>query len=100
MQFITFTAQTSIKGDGGCSYVAAADLSMYHFACAGRPSIIILDRGCLDAKGYMDSTLWKRVLDNVDSTDTDTGQVKTGVTETCVSQSCFEPVRQLLCVCT
>lgn len=35
-------------------------------ASTGRPSIIVFDRGLLDAKGYMPEETWKRVLDEVD----------------------------------
>ena len=31
-------------------------------ASTGRPSIIIFDRGCMDAKGYMSQEVWERVL--------------------------------------
>jgi predicted ATPase len=50
-------------------------------ASTGRPSIIIFDRGLLDPKGYMDEATWARVLNELDSTYTDTGSVKKGVTE-------------------
>lgn len=50
-------------------------------ASTGRPSIIIFDRGCMDAKGYMDAETWQRVLAEANSTDTDSGTVKKGVTE-------------------
>jgi predicted ATPase len=50
-------------------------------ASTGRPSIIIFDRGLLDPKGYMDEATWARVLNELDSTYTDTGFVKKGVTE-------------------
>ena len=35
-------------------------------ASTGRPSIIIFDRGLLDAKGYMTARLWDRVLSTLD----------------------------------
>ena len=50
-------------------------------ASTGRPSIIIFDRGLLDPKGYMDQATWARVLNELDSTYTDTASVKKGVTE-------------------
>jgi hypothetical protein len=57
-------------------------------ASTGRPSIIIFDRGCLDAKGYMDPPTWARVLGEADSTSSDTGTVKKGVTESYLLNRC------------
>ena len=50
-------------------------------ASTGRPSIIIFDRGCIDAKGYMSQEVWERVLGEANSTSTDDGTLKKGVTE-------------------
>ena len=57
-------------------------------ASTGRPSIIIFDRGCLDAKGYMDPPTWVRVLGEADSTSSDTGTLKKGVTESYLLNRC------------
>jgi hypothetical protein len=38
-------------------------------ASTGRPTILILDRGLLDAKGYCDSDTWERCMSNVDIND-------------------------------
>ena len=35
-------------------------------AQTGRPSIIVFDRGMMDAKGYMDAEMWEKVLSHVD----------------------------------
>jgi len=35
-------------------------------ASTGRPSILVYDRGLLDAKGYMDEADWFKLLDSVD----------------------------------
>ena len=50
-------------------------------AATGRPSIIIFDRGALDAKGYMDQEMWLRVLAEGDSADSDGGRKTQGVSE-------------------
>lgn len=39
-------------------------------ATTGRPSILILDRGLLDGKGYIDQPGWNKVLSLVDQNDT------------------------------
>jgi hypothetical protein len=57
-------------------------------AHTGRPSIIIFDRGCLDAKGYMDAKTWARVLGEANSTDTDSDTVKKGVSESYLLNRC------------
>ena len=38
---------------------------------SGRPSIVIMDRGLIDAKGYMTSDIWKRVLETLPDVDSD-----------------------------
>jgi hypothetical protein len=35
-------------------------------ASTGRPTIVVFDRGLLDAKGYMSAGMWQRVLDSMD----------------------------------
>lgn len=68
-------------------------------ASTGRPSIIIFDRGCLDAKGYMDLPTWARVLGEADSTSSDTGTVKKGVTESYLLNRCERSQKSTLPLC-